>query len=92
MLQVCVEGVSRAEEGLHTGGIMIMMMMTMTMTVAIMTMTVTTIVIILAEDQLFVLLDPPLLCTGKLPQVLPGNLHRLENRYSLLYLLPLLIF
>ena len=58
----------------------------------VMTITVTTMVIILAADQLFALLDPPLLCTGKLPQVLPGNLHRLENRYSLLYLLPLLIF
>ena len=55
---------------------MMMLTMAMTMTMAIMTMTVTTIVIILAVDQLFALLDPP----GKLPQVLPGNLHRLENR------------
>ena len=29
MLQVCVEGVSRAEEGLHTGWMMIMMKMIM---------------------------------------------------------------
>ena len=99
MLQVCVEGVSKAEEGLHTGLVMMMtmivgmMMLTMAMTILMMmTMTVTTMVITLAADQLFALLDPPLLCTGKLPQVLPGNLHRLENRYSFLYSFPLFLW
>ena len=76
--QVCVEGVSRAEEGLHTGWKMI--------AVQILTLLRFCIFCICSsrsttsnrrtpnkENHIFPF-------QGKLPRVLPGNLHRLENR------------